>query len=63
MNYPITWGDYITVRLMIASGVLVLCVVLGVVLVIANYWKDWKDIHANDEKPSKEPYAGKTLGL
>ncbi len=34
--------------------------VLGIVKAIATYLKD---VRANDEKPSGEPYAGKTLGL
>lgn len=60
MDHAITWGEYITVRLMIGLGFFVLCVALVIVKLIASYWKD---MHANDEKPSNEPYAGKTLGL
>ena len=61
MNHPITWGDYINVRLMLWVGGVVFLFVVGTIAAIVRHHED---MHVNDEpKETFEPHAGKTLGL
>jgi hypothetical protein len=60
MNTPITWGDYISIRLLIwASSTALL--LLGAIIVAI--WQHHEDMHVNDEPDEKGPGAGKILGL
>jgi hypothetical protein len=61
MNHPITWGEYISVRLLIWAGAILIALMLAVIAAIRQYCED---IHVNDDpKETFEPHAGKTLGL
>jgi hypothetical protein len=58
MNHPITWSEYITVRLLISAACIVLILIVSTVLAIVRWHED---CHVNDESDRKQP--GNILGL
>jgi hypothetical protein len=61
VNSPITWGEYVSVRVALWLGGIVFVFLVAVVAWIVQWHRD---MHVNDaEKDNHEPYAGKTLGL
>jgi hypothetical protein len=61
MNHPITWGEYLLFRFLLAAVLMVVLLIAAVVVMVRTWWDD---VHVNDEPKNDDgPGAGKTLGL
>jgi hypothetical protein len=60
VNHPITWGEVVTVIILIWLGLFLLRFLLSIVVALIIHRQDMK---TEEEVETHEPYAGKTLGL
>ena len=60
MNHPITWGEVLTVGIVLWLGLFLLRFFFAVIVAFVQHHRD---MSVNGEVEEKEPYAGKTLGL